>query len=238
MWSHRDGEMIAVVTDRARRWVTTGLLEQKAEGSGLGPSRLSMPSSPAQNFAVHTAMRTELGDSWSSHQSLSCSERELFVGTADHAPISAIGIYSPLLQDQVQPAYGCIILAPSLFSPCLDQGSHTNFAYFFSHHHFSQTLGEPCIKGSFHRLSSKSSAHSLAAGTEPSADGLPSLPTSRAAAFFHRPMPGLLPLVVSSSSWSSAGDNQEGRCYLHRPASLGFLLLLKKTKLQEVQRKT
>lgn len=56
--------MIPVVTDRARRQVTTGLLEQEAEGSGLGPSGLSMTASPSQNFAVHSAMRTELGDSW------------------------------------------------------------------------------------------------------------------------------------------------------------------------------
>lgn len=56
--------MMPVVTDRARHWVTTGLLEQKAEGSGLGPSRLSVPSSPSQNFAVHSAMRATLGDSW------------------------------------------------------------------------------------------------------------------------------------------------------------------------------
>lgn len=155
-------------------------------------------------------------------QSPSCSERAPFVGTADHVPLSVIGIYSPLLKDQVRPVYGCIILAP-LFLFCLDQGSHTNFPYFFSSPSFLSDLGR-VLPRSFHRLRSKS----LSAGAEPRADGLRSLPTSRAAVFFHRPTLGLLPLVVSSSSWSSAGDNQEGRCHLHRPASVGFLLLLKK----------
>lgn len=34
---------------------------QKAERPGPGPSRLSMTSSPSQNFSVHSVMRAELG---------------------------------------------------------------------------------------------------------------------------------------------------------------------------------